>query len=88
MFLIESDLYEVVDQHKIIIEVNPSHLKQMADTDLTESLNLPNQMELNVVGNSRLKPGEAEIRTEDYYIDGSYKGQISHLNEQFKNRSK
>lgn len=79
-------LYEVVDQHKLIIEVNPSHLKQMADTNLNEALNTPAQMELNVVGNRGLKPGEAKIRTEDYSIDGTYKEQLSHLNEQFKNR--
>lgn len=81
-------LYEVVDQHKVIIEVNPNHMKKMDETDISSQLDLPKNMEYNFVGNESLKPGEAKIRTEDYFIDGSYSGQISHLHDQMKNRTK
>lgn len=81
-------LYEVVDQHKVIIEVNPNHMKQMNEVELADQINIPKKMEYSFVGNKNLKPGEAQIKTEDFFVDGSFTGQLSHLHDQLKNRTK
>lgn len=78
-------LYEVIDQNKVIIEVNPEHLAALEKRNLKQDLNLPKKMEMSYIAGQELLPGEARIQTEDFTIDGTYENQFQHLHEQLKN---
>lgn len=72
-------LYEVVDQVKIIIQVNPIHLEWLASPGIEKELNLPKTTDISFIGDENLKPGECLIKTEDYYIDNTYGQQLNQL---------
>lgn len=80
-------LYEVVDQNKVIIEVNPEQMAATENSQLNENLNLPKKMNLNVLPAKDLKKGEARIETEDFLIDGTFHTQIEHLGDSLKNKA-
>ena len=80
-------LYEVVDQNKIIVEVNPEQLSTVENTPLNEKFKLPKKMNINIVPASDLQKGEARLETEDFLIDGTFKTQAAHLNERLKNKT-
>ena len=80
-------LYEVVDQNKVIIEVNPEQMAATENSQLNEKLNLPKKMNLNVLPAKDLKKGEARIETEDFLIDGTFHTQIEHLGDSLKNKA-
>ncbi len=81
-------LYEVVDQNKVIVEVNPEHLGRLNSSDIVNDLNLPKKMNLSFAAGKDLKPGEAQIETEDYFVDGAYSNQLERLEEQLINKEK
>ena len=78
-------LYEVIDQNKVMVEVNPEHLATLEKRDLKKELNLPEKMEMSYIAGQELQSGEARIQTEDYSIDGTYENQFRNLHEQLKN---
>jgi len=80
-------LYEVVDQNKIIVEVHPDHLKNINEKELSAKLNLPKNMELNFIAGKDLVKGEARLKSEDYFVDGSFENQLEHLHEQLKQKN-
>ena len=72
-------LYEVVDQLKIIIQVNPVHLEWLASPGIEKELNLQKTADISFIGDDTLQPGECLIKTEDYYIDNTYGQQLNQL---------
>ncbi len=80
-------LYEVVDQNKVIIEVHPEQMAAVENSQLTEKLNLPKKMNLNVLPAKDLKKGEARIETEDFLVDGTFHIQTEHLGDSLKNKA-
>ncbi len=72
-------LPEVIEQNRVIIKVNPEHLKDLTVAELSREFNLPDSMEVSLMADQRLKPGEVFIRTEDYFVDGTYQSQLNHL---------
>jgi flagellar assembly protein FliH len=80
-------LYEVVDQHKVIVEVNPVHLDKLNEMDINKEMDLPRRMDINFAGNKNLRPGEARIETDDFYIDGTFEGQLNKLRDDFLNEA-
>ncbi len=79
-------LYEVVDQNKIIVEVHPEQLQNLTEDDLNAKLNVPRNMELNFIAGKDLKKGEARLKTEDYFVDGTFENQLEHLHDQLKHK--
>jgi flagellar assembly protein FliH len=77
-------LYEVVDQNKVLIQVNPEQLQTMKKRDLVQELNLSKNIELSYSAGNDLRRGEARIQSEDYFIDGSYDNQIQQLSDNMK----
>ncbi len=80
-------LYEIVDQNKVIIEVNPEQMTAVENAQLNEKLNLPKKMNLNVLPAKDLKKGEARIESEDFLIDGTFHTQTEHLGDSLKNKA-
>jgi len=78
-------LYEVIDQNKVIVEVHPDHVESLQTADLKHKLNLPHKMEISYVAGKDLRPGEARLQTEDFYVDGTYKNQLRQLHDELKN---
>ncbi len=72
-------LPEVIEQNKVLIKVNPEHLKDLTVPELSREFNLPDNMDVNLMADQRLQPGEVFIRTEDYFVDGTYKSQLNNL---------
>ncbi len=79
-------LYEVVDQNKIIVEVHPEQLQNLTEEDLNAKLNAPRNMELNFIAGKDLQKGEARLKTEDYFVDGTFENQLEHLHDQLKHK--
>jgi len=65
-------LNEIIEQNNIIIEVNPSQISILKSGEVTEKLGLAEKKDVKIIGNESLKPGEAHIETEAYFIDGSF----------------
>ncbi len=65
-------LNEIIEQNNIIIEVNPQQVGILKSENVVEKLGLTEKKDVKVIGNENLKPGEAHIETEDYFIDGSF----------------
>ncbi len=65
-------LNEIIEQNNIIIEVNPQQVGILKSDNVVEKLGLTEKKDVKVIGNENLKPGEAHIETEDYFIDGSF----------------
>ena len=72
-------MYEVFEQNKVLIEIDAMHLDNITAETLKKEHNLPEKMEINIRGNENLKPGEAFINSEDYFIDGRYKTEAENL---------
>ncbi len=79
-------LYEVVDQNKIIVELHPEQLQNLTEEDLNAKLNVPRNMELNFIAGKDLQKGEARLKTEDYFVDGTFENQLEHLHDQLKHK--
>ena len=77
-------LYEVVDQNKVLIQVNPEQLQKLEKKDLVQELNLSKNIELSYAAGNDLRRGEARLQSEDYFIDGSYDNQIQQLSDNMK----
>ena len=77
-------LYEVVDQNKVLIQVNPEQLQKLGKRDLVKELNLSKNIELSYAAGNDLLRGEARLQSEDYFIDGSYDNQIQQLSDNMK----
>ncbi len=65
-------LNEIIEQNNIIVEVNPQQVGILKSDNVVEKLGLTEKKDVKVIGNENLKPGEAHIETEDYFIDGSF----------------
>lgn len=75
-------LYELIDQTRIVIEVNPVHLEWLESPGIEKELNTPRSMEINFIPDKNLKPGECKISTEEYYIDETYESKLNRLEQQ------
>lgn len=65
-------LNEIIEQNNIIIKVNPQQISTLKSKDIIEKLGLSEKKDVRIVGNEKLEPGEVQIETEDYFIDGSF----------------
>lgn len=81
-------IYEVIDQNKTIIQVNPEHLKRLDSTRIAEDLNLPQKMEVRVVAGKNLQPVETIVQTEDFFIDGTFAEQLNQMEDQLIQKEK
>jgi len=79
-------LYDVVDQHKVIVQVHPAHLPKVTDENMKQQIQIPENMELNFIADADLKPGELRISSEDYLIDGRFESGGNSITEQLLNR--
>jgi len=70
-------LYEIVEQNNIIIEVNPAQLNLIKTDEMLEDLNLKDKTDVKIIGNPGLKPGEAQVGSEEYFIDGTFENHIN-----------
>jgi len=77
-------LYEMMNQVRIIIEVNPVHLEWLESPGIENELNAPKNMEINFIGDENLKPGECIINTEDYHIDETYGTKLNRIEQQLR----
>jgi len=75
-------LNELVDQNNIIIEVNQQHLNMLKSTDLKEKLGIDKKSDVRLIGSKSLRPGEVNIETENYFIDGTFENNISKIHAQ------
>ncbi len=80
-------LYEVVDQNKVIVEVNPEQLEAVENVPLNQKFKLPKKMNINVLPANDLKKGEARVETEDFLIDGTFKTQTEHLTDNLMDKT-
>ncbi len=78
-------LYEIIDQNKVIVEINPELLKNFDSEQIKDTMGMPPKMELNFIGREDLQKGEVIINSEDYYIDGRFKSQIEDIHDQLAN---
>ena len=72
-------LYEVIDQNKVMVRVNPEHLKSIDSEQVAGQMKLPNKMQLNFMADNQLNKGELVVESEDYIIDGTFDNQLNHL---------
>jgi len=77
-------LYQMIDQNKVIIKLSPEQMGRLKNRDLKEEMGLPNQMELTPIADPNLKNGEAVVQTEEFFVDGSFKGQLDQVENQLK----
>jgi|GEM_PF-1995224 len=77
-------LYEVIDQNQVMIRVNAQQQAVLQGDSLKQKLNLPSKMEITTVVDAELKPGEAVIQTENYYVDGTFVNQLDKIEEQLR----
>lgn len=68
---IKTYLSELVNQGHITIQLNPAQLNQISSGDFTDQLALPKEMNLHLIENESLAPGECIIETKDLKIDGT-----------------
>ncbi len=76
--------YALVEQSRVMIEVNPQHLSWLENGAETRELGAPGAMEVKFVANPRLGPGECLVKSENFLGDGTIAGQLEHLLEQFQ----
>jgi flagellar assembly protein FliH len=79
---IRKGLHEVIDEHKVLIRLNPDQLQSLGEIDLKQDLNMQGNMNVNLVGDKSLQKGETIIESENYVIDGTYSAQLAHLKDQ------
>ncbi len=79
-------LNEVIEQHNVVVEVSPDRMNELDRDVISEQLRLPAKMELTFTANEDLNDTEMNVRSEDFYIDGSYQSQLNALEEQMLNR--
>lgn len=72
-------LYEVMEQVKVIVIVNPAHLEWLDSPGIENEFNTPRSMEISFVGDEKLSPGECIINTEEYHIDETYTAKLERL---------
>lgn len=77
-------LYEVIDQSQVMIRVNAQQQTAVESDVLKQKLNLPSNMEITTVVDPDLKPGEAVVQTENYYVDGTFANQVDEIAEQLR----
>ncbi len=75
-------LYEMIDQVKMIVVVNPVHLEWLDSPGIAQELNAPKNMEISFAGDENLKPGECIINTEDYHIDETYAAKLDRIEQE------
>ncbi len=75
-------MYEVFEQNKVLIEIDAMHLDNITSEKLKKELQLPQKMEVNLRKNEKLKPGEALINSEDFFIDGRFEAGVDNLREE------
>lgn len=74
-------LYEVMDQGKVMIIVNPVHLEWLESPGIEKELNTPKTMEISFIGDQKLSPGECIINTEEFHIDETYASKLERLEQ-------
>lgn len=74
-------LYEVIDQVKVIVIVNPVHLEWLESPGIETEFNVPKTMEISFIGDENLSPGECVINTEEYHIEETYKSKLERLEQ-------
>lgn len=79
---IRKGLQEVIDEHKVLIRMNPEQLKTLNSGDIKQERNLQGNMDINLVGDKNLRRGESVLESENYIIDGTYSTQLDHLRDQ------
>lgn len=77
-------LYEVIDQNQVMIRVSAQQQSAVRGDILKQKLNLPANMEITTVVDPGLKPGEAVIQTDNYYVDGTFANQVNVITEQLE----
>jgi len=75
-------LREIVDQVRVLVEVNPIHLEWLESPGIENELNSPKSMEINFIGNEKFQPGECKIYTEGYHIDETYETKLNQIEQQ------
>lgn len=75
-------LYEMIDQVKLVVVVNPVHLEWLDSPGIDQELNVPKNMEISFVGDENLKPGECIINTEDYHLNETYAVKLDRIEQQ------
>jgi flagellar assembly protein FliH len=81
-------LQEVADQNKVTIYINPNQIDWVSQTEIFGSLNLPSNIRINFVGDSKVKAGECLLETEDYILEGILSRELDYLEDQFLGREK
>ncbi len=74
-------LYQVIDQNKVMVHVNPKHLQQIDPEQVAQNLKIPKKIQLNFMADNNLKKGELIVESEDYIIDGTFDNQLEHLKQ-------
>jgi|GEM_PF-6219022 len=72
-------LARLIEQKRIVIEMNPDSLLLIEKNDLFSNFNTDAVPELILLPDKRLKPGECIIKSEDFLIDGTFSGQTEHI---------
>ncbi len=83
---IKKMLEEVIDQNKVVVQVNPDMLETIKQVEAREELNAPSTMQVNFVGDASLQPGECRLKTENFFVDASIDAQLEHIEEQLKDK--
>jgi len=81
-------MYEVIDQNKVIIQVNHEQFADIDPEQLARELNLPSKMQISFKAGDSLQKGEALLETEDFHVDGTFAGQVEQLYESVKQDKK
>ncbi len=72
----------MLDQSKVVIELNPDLLSVMNSNEFFQETNMQRRPEVSFIGNRNLKPGECLVKAPDFYVDGTFSSQLDHIVEQ------
>lgn len=78
-------LAKLIEQKRIVVELNPDSLLLIQKNDLFSEFNSETVPELILLPDKNLKPGECIVKSEDFLIDGTFAGQTEHIISQLVN---
>lgn len=84
---LRNGLQEIVDENKVLVRVNPKHLEMLSNQNLNQEFDMPGNMDINLVGDKNLKPGETVIESDNFIMDGTYSNQLDYLEDQLENEA-
>lgn len=79
---IKQFLKEAVDQSKITIYMNPNQVDWISKVDILKEMSSASKASVGFVGNSKLKPGECVLETENFIEEGVLSRQLDNLEKQ------